>query len=573
VKDEDEVHKHIMNALRNTQLDLRFPVYHDRVSFPNLRELGPVEMDEIFRRLWPGKAITNDLVADDIFKKGFKERAKSILSDLWSGLDIKDHHFRTRLAPLNKKFPSTPMPDQIRPIIVSSPIVKILETRLVHKLQAYLRDKLHRSQLGFTDGMDIYVNIWRAVKRIEELRDRRKHVYCLFLDFKSAYNTVPHSLLFDKLRGILSTEEIELLRAIYSRMSINIGCESFQPNVGVPQGSVISPSLFNIYAASFLERLEENGWGIHDLLAFADDHLVINITKSSLRLAIRLTMQWCEEVNIQLNPSKSGILEVPPKGGQLTMQVGSCFEGIPIVDEYKYLGLILDNRLSGAKHVNKLFGWKDANGVKHKGKIEFIKNNLCPLIRNISLDYRVNLWQTLIRPLFTPLALLGNFLCQTSKKELERKLKKSMKWFMGLVKSVPDDILFSLVSINFDEWARIESERAYLKWQARLSKTWVAHLPKYKVICHVKYLPREVAQFVNLQCALCPKCKTILTPLHYNMHMVNVPNVSVLLRELRMCFENERDRAYNRPGRMELIEVLASKVRGYIDVMKNFLQR
>lgn len=148
-----------------------------------------------------------------------------------------------------------------------------------------------------------------------------------------------------------------------------------------------------------------------------------------------------------------------------------------------------------------------------------------------------------------------------------------MKWFMGLVKSVPDDILFSLVSINFDEWARIESERAYLKWQARLSKTWVAHLPKYKVICHVKYLPKEVAQFVNLQCALCPKCKTILTPLHYNMHMVNVPNVSVLLRELRMCFENERDRAYNRPGRMELIEVLASKVRGYIDVMKNFLQR
>ena len=73
------------------------------------------------------------------------------------------------------------------------------------------------------------------------------------------------------------------------------------------------------------------------------------------------------------------------------MEVGSRMDNILIVDEYKYLGLILDNRLTGIKHLNMLFDWKDDGGIKHKGKLEFIKNNLSPLIKNISLDYRVNL--------------------------------------------------------------------------------------------------------------------------------------------------------------------------------------
>jgi len=127
--------------------------------------------------------------------------------------------------------------------------------------------------------MDIYANVWRALKRINELRERNLYVYCLFLDFKSAFNTVPHNLLYDKLENVLDIEEINLLKALCSRLKITLRKESFLPNVGVPQGSVISPSLFNIYAASFLEILELNGWTIDDLLGFADDHLIINITK------------------------------------------------------------------------------------------------------------------------------------------------------------------------------------------------------------------------------------------------------------------------------------------------------
>jgi len=98
-----------------------------------------------------------------------------------------------------------------------------------------------------------------------------------------------------------------------------------------------------------------------------------------------LTREWCEEANIELNPDKSGILEIPPKGAKHLMEVGSKVEGIPIIREYKYLGLVLDNRLTGETHSGKLFGWKDHDGKRHPGKIEFIKNNLAPLLRKFLL--------------------------------------------------------------------------------------------------------------------------------------------------------------------------------------------
>jgi hypothetical protein len=567
VAEEDEVNRLIMDNLKNIQMNAKFPTYAEPFPFPKLDELTIEEMETILKRMYPGKAIATDFVTDDIFDKGIRDKVTQIFKDLWSGLNIREYHFKSRLVPLNKKHPDLPKPDQIRPIVVSSPLVKLLESRLGPKLREYGKDRLHRSQTGFVDEMDIYVNMWRALKRIEEVRTSRKYTYCLFLDFSSAYNTVPHHLLFQRLEGILTAEEINLIKAIYSRTTISLGKEKFRPNIGVAQGSVISPMLFNIYAESLLKELENNGWKVEDLLGFADDHLIICLTKGSLRDAIRIVKRWCEDANIKLNPDKSGILEIPPKGAKHTMEVGRRFEDIPIVSEYKYLGLILDNNLDGNKHLEKLFGWKDQSGKKHQGKIQFIKYNLSPLIRNISLDYRINLWQILIRPLFLPLAMLSNYLCESAKVLMERKLKKSIKWFLGLTSKTPDDVVFTLVKVNFKEWARVEGERARLKWEARISYEDVSSLPEYKVTCGVKWMPREVAHFINLQNSYCKQCGYIMNARHYQKHGVEVCTVPQLLEELERRIKSEEDRVGKKLLREEVLDISAEYVRSYIEKM------
>ena len=222
VYDTDEVNRALIDALRKIQVDTSRPIPQP-VPFPDLDPLSDEESIRIIDRMATNKAISFDLFSDVIFSKGLKLKTSQIVKDLWSQESVNslnDSHFEARLIPLNKKFPETPKPDEFRPIIVMSPIIKLLEARVLEKLQHYLTINLHRSQTGFVPRLDTFVNIHRAIKQIRHKLERKRSAFCLFLDFKSAYNTIPHEELFEKLERALSSKEIQLLKAIYSRLFI-----------------------------------------------------------------------------------------------------------------------------------------------------------------------------------------------------------------------------------------------------------------------------------------------------------------------------------------------------------------
>ena len=75
----------------------------------------------------------------------------------------------------------------------------------------YLDTKLDRSQVGFVRKLGVQVNITRALQRISMRTRVKKNVYGLFIDFSHAYNSVPHTLLFQKLRMKKVLEEDEII--------------------------------------------------------------------------------------------------------------------------------------------------------------------------------------------------------------------------------------------------------------------------------------------------------------------------------------------------------------------------
>ena len=89
-----------------------------------------------------------------------------------------------------------------------------------------------------------------------------------------------------------------------------------------------------------------------------------------------------------------------------------------------------------------------------------------------------------------------------------------------------------LVDVDFEEWARIEAERAQIKWEARVCREAVGKLPRFQVQCDFKWLPKELIKFINLQNVFCRVCRAKLSPEHYAKHGVSVPDVETLLEEL-----------------------------------------
>jgi len=154
--------------------------------------------------------------------------------------------------------------------------------------------------------------------------------------------------------SICSENEVLLPRAIYSRLKIKLGTEMTNCNIGVAQGSMISPALFDIFTESLILSLKDTGWSLEDILAFTDDHLIICDSVKDLERTISLVKHWCSNSNISLNSQKSGVLEIIPPRGKHSLSLNSTVADIPVVSSYKYLGVEFDHKLTGDLHMTTL---------------------------------------------------------------------------------------------------------------------------------------------------------------------------------------------------------------------------
>ena len=314
-----EVNEELAKTIEEIQVDNNW-AFLERKPFPKLSPLKPNQIKNMLSSLSTHKAITLDGLSDIMFDRENIKRIIMIFRDLWS-IDLDDIpgidcSFISRLIPLNKVFPNTPTRTQMRPILICSPLQKALESRFLSKLNEYLIKKLTPCQTGFIPNMGIQVNLTRAIYNIKETMKIKRNTYGLFIDFANAYNTVPHELLFKKLREkkCMNEDEIDYLEALYSRYRIRIGNRTIKFNKGVAQGSILSPALFNIFIEDLVEELsKETGLSVQQILLYADDILLLCQTVPQLKKCINIIENWSEKNGMKLNKKKSGIVVFSPR--------------------------------------------------------------------------------------------------------------------------------------------------------------------------------------------------------------------------------------------------------------------
>src|SRR5574341_1111558 len=96
----------------------------------------------------------------------------------------------------------------------------------------------------------------------------QKNIYFCFIDYAKAFDCVDHSKLWEILKEMGIPDHLTcLLRKLYAGQEARVRTghgttDWFQIGIGVCQGCILSPCLFNLYAEYIMKNagLEETSW-------------------------------------------------------------------------------------------------------------------------------------------------------------------------------------------------------------------------------------------------------------------------------------------------------------------------
>ena len=179
-------------------------------------------------------------------------------------------------------------------------------------------------------------------------------LYCCFVDLKKAYDTVPRVKLFFKLLTEYSVggKFLKILQEIYRENQVYIKMtdgllQPFLTTIGVKQGCVFSPILFNIFIDKINEIFDEscapvklNNLDLNCLL-WADDLVLFSQTAEGLQNSINKTKNFYDSLGLKINEKKTKIMVFNKTGLTLRKKHNFLLEGKPleVTDQYQYLGL------------------------------------------------------------------------------------------------------------------------------------------------------------------------------------------------------------------------------------------
>lgn len=269
----------------------------------------------------------------------------------------------SNVVPLHKKGDRCNV-SNYRPISLQPIVSKVME-RLIHaRLMEHLSDNniLSPHQYGFRPQFSTGEALLSVTGDWFEALDKHYEVSTLFFDLTKAFDSIPHSVVSQKLQSIGLSNPLcswfsSYLSNRYQQVVID-GATSQRILVtsGVPQGSVLGPVLF-LVAINDLAHLAFSPGTKFAL--FADDIVLYRTITCTLDFEpvqddVTLLANWMDANGLTLNGSKTKFMLLSRKrksyfsGNQLWLRDTA----IERVYEFKYLGVLVSHDLTWSSHIS-----------------------------------------------------------------------------------------------------------------------------------------------------------------------------------------------------------------------------
>jgi hypothetical protein len=246
------------------------------------------------------------------------------------------------------------------------------------------------------------------------------------MDFSKAFDKVSHARLLYKLeRYGVSPPVCGWIKSFLSGRTQQVvidgeASDSVPVTSGVPQGTVLGPSLF----LAFINDMPS--YTTHSTVRlFADDtivYLTVSTIDDCIKLQENLTnlAKWEQDWLMEFHPDKCNVLRITKKKSTTNHDYilhGHILKPVP---DTKYLGLTISDDLSWTKHIDK-------TSAKGNQKLGFLKRNL--KIKN--QDLKAQAYKTLVRPTLEYSSTVWDPYTARSADSLEMVQRRSARWVMN----------------------------------------------------------------------------------------------------------------------------------------------
>lgn len=394
-------------------------------------EILESEVRAAINKLKPRKASGVDRIEGDLIRLGGDTVVKAmheICNKIWKTGQFPKLWTQSLIVVIPKKGDTTKCENNRTISLIchaSKIILEIIRSRMKPRMEGLMAEE----QAGFRPSRGTIEQIFSLrllAEKYIELQDGE--LYIIFIDFMKAFDRVWHEVLWAILQHYgLQPKLIGLLEDLYKRTesAVIVGhdiTEWFKQSVGVRQGCIMSPDLFNLYLEHImrlaLDELtqEEVGASIGgrrlNNLRFADDIGLIAETLTKAQQLINRVDEISTKFGQAIHNKKTEWMRArpTPKKNELIEHVDILLKGEPLteVKTFKYLGANISSHGDCMPDIRI----RTATALSSMGDLQKTWKG-----QGISMHTKMRLYRSLIQPI----ALYG---CETwtLRKAEEKKL-------------------------------------------------------------------------------------------------------------------------------------------------------
>lgn len=248
-------------------------------------------------------------------------------------------------------------PNNYRAITITNALSKILAILTKERVEKWsTENKIQKAeQIGFTKKSRPADHLFVLKTIIEHYKRSGKKLYTCFVDFQKAFDSVWRTGLYYKLiKYGMNTGLVNLIRNMYTKTSqaLKINGELsriFRTYRGVPQGCILSPSLFNLFINDLPDIFDSNcdpvllNHSKINCLLYADDLILFSDSSIGLQNCLDRLSEYTKQWDLKVNLKKTKIMVFQGNGRRVDSPFSLGNQNIAHTKSYKYLGTIISD--------------------------------------------------------------------------------------------------------------------------------------------------------------------------------------------------------------------------------------